>query len=117
MNEGNRRRATAAGCELGAQRPPRCSFYLAGHAAGKINNIKTKATKTVTHVPGRKCYLCSGTFIPKFMRPKVGAIFRCRVHSQSSCGDTAITTPAAWHDECCDDLCGQHNWDDKRIIF
>jgi hypothetical protein len=28
-----------------------------------VKNYKTKATKSVTHVTGRKCYLCIGTFI------------------------------------------------------
>jgi hypothetical protein len=53
---------TAAGRELEAPKPPCCSFYLAESTSGKIKNQKPKTTKPVTHVPGRKCNLCIGTY-------------------------------------------------------
>src|ERR1700735_5114006 len=41
---------------------PAARFNLPANALGMVENNKAKAMKSVTHVPGRKCYLCIGTF-------------------------------------------------------
>src|SRR5271155_2755383 len=64
MSRGNQSRSIAAGCELEAQSPPRCLFNWQATGPESSTIQKQKTAKTVTHVPGRKCYLCVGTYNP-----------------------------------------------------